>query len=1433
MELVVILGVHRSGTSLLTAGLDALGFDLRLENDKRDEANPTGYKEQAEIRAFNDRLLSYLDTSWDDYSFRSDMINWESADLQPWTQEALQILARVFQGSQKSALKDPRITTLFPFWRRVFLKTDWQVRFILAIRNPDEVAKSQVTRATKNPDQNPLIREAAPMMAMWAVTLYEFLKSPPEQGFLAVDFNLIQNHPERALEAVSAYLDLRSADGVIKTFRTTHLKPELYRSRVTTPAAQSSWRYAAMELWRAMGLDGIRVFDVASCEQVLFGVTEIKALLPSLDATRASIQSSRRAATEAYQISTALEKMKAGLLLEAEKDLLKVHKADKPNLECLYLLAEINLRLNRVDKAKSYCDAALAVNPEFVKILAVKIELSIRDNDIEAAAALLEEYPSQGETHDMHRLLQCRIGLAQGHFESALFDLADIIERNQDVVIARELFAISARSILDRKGEKRVDEFIDSLGLILPSPLKNKGTYWRDPRHDSIDIIIPVHNALADLQQCLSSIDRCSEKCLNQIIIVDDASEQETAHWLRQYALGHKNVLLIRNENNEGFTKSCVNGIESSKAPFFVLLNSDTIVSPGWLSGLWRGLDVDDRNAMVGPLSNNAYFQSLGFPVDLTALDERTQIAAIHAAASIIDGFGLPEYSKVPFLSGFCAMIRRSSYDAVKGFDASAYPQGYWEIQDLALRMIDGGTYPCLVENVFVYHKQSASTASELKNELVARGFKTTCESFGAIRVLFAEEMCRNLPVRATQHSNLFRNFPTSICPSDLGTVGHFGSARITGPRQFFEEHATFVGPGPDFEAPAPVFNKDPTKPAKILAYYLPQFHQAAVNDAAWGAGFTEWRQLGRGIPRFVGHQQPRIPRDQGFYNLADAEVMRKQINMARDAGITGFCFYHYSFDGQRVLEKPVNQLLQDPTLDIPFCLIWANENWTRTWDGSNQDIILRQTYDESYDQTMIDDFARHMKDPRYIRLSDRPLLIIYRPGHIPNIRRKMERWREIFREKYDLEPLLFMSQTFFESDPRNFGLDGAMEFPPHKLTENLRPINGQLQLYDADFQGHVFSYDDVVQASLSEGVQPFPLIKCAFPSWDNEARRPGRGMVAHGSTPKKFEAWMEALVQYAQDNPVYGEALVCVNAWNEWAEGAYLEPDVHHGSAYLNSIGRALLSGDFNHPDQKSKFSHVEHQVEGRLKAIPEHTKRKSFKREVDLEASLGLRKSIFLHIQKTAGTSVLAMAREIYGLEKTIGHADHLSLTDEEIDKKSFVSGHFDYKFLCKFESNRYKFIFLRDPVLRTVSLYNYLRRDSAQQFPIFEIARRYSFEGFLSAIDDPVVFKHVWNHQTCMLTDGWNTTEAIINEPKKDLLSEASSNLLKFDYVGLTETFDNDITTIFQNIGKPPSIVRRQNVAREPHSLADLSKKILKKIERLNEIDLSLYESVRSRR
>lgn len=374
-----------------------------------------------------------------------------------------------------------------------------------------------------------------------------------------------------------------------------------------------------------------------------------------------------------------------------------------------------------------------------------------------------------------------------------------------------------------------------------------------------------------------------------------------------------------------------------------------------------------------------------------------------------------------------------------------------------------------------------------------------------------------------------------------------------------YAAHAYAVAPGPHFEEFDPTIGVGRRKRAKVLAYYLPQFHPIEVNDKQWGKGFTEWRQLPRAMPRFHGHIQPRIPRDLGFYKLAEGEAMRHQIEMAKAAGLEGFCFYHYWFDGRRVLESPMERFLSDPTLAFPFCLMWANESWTRTWDGSEKDVILEQNYREKDDIPFVADLARHMKDPRYICIGDRPLFFIYRPGQIPNAADTITRWRELFRELHGVNPLIMMAQGFNDIDPRAYNLDGAIEFPPHKVVQNLPRLNGSVDLFDHDYRGDIFAYDAMVERSVNETKSDFPLIRTVAPTWDNEARRPGRGMVIQGSTPTKFGQWVSRMLDFAQTNPVHGERMICVNAWNEWAEGAVLEPDVHYGAAYLNALSRAI----------------------------------------------------------------------------------------------------------------------------------------------------------------------------------------------------------------------------------------------------------------------------------
>ncbi len=370
--------------------------------------------------------------------------------------------------------------------------------------------------------------------------------------------------------------------------------------------------------------------------------------------------------------------------------------------------------------------------------------------------------------------------------------------------------------------------------------------------------------------------------------------------------------------------------------------------------------------------------------------------------------------------------------------------------------------------------------------------------------------------------------------------------------------------PGDDYEDPKPL--PAGAKPrARLLAYYLPQFHAIAENDAWWGTGFTEWTNLARGLPRFAGHYQPRVPRDLGHYSLggpdAGATVMRRQIEMAKGGGVGGFIFYWYWFNGHRLLEKPVEAFLRDRSLDMPFALMWANENWTRRWDGAANDVLMSQDYRPEEEGALIAELARHFKDPRYLRASGRPLLMMYRASLVPETKKAVAGWRRRFQELHGEDPIFVMAQSFEDEDPRPLGFDAAIEFPPHKLAKRTVPISASLDYLDPDFTGTVFSFDEVARASLEELEAPFPLIKCAIPGWDNDPRKQGNGtVVIHGARPASYEAWLSELVERAVRSPLFGEPIVCVNAWNEWCEGAYLEPDLHYGAAYLNATARALV---------------------------------------------------------------------------------------------------------------------------------------------------------------------------------------------------------------------------------------------------------------------------------
>ncbi|MEK4366206.1 glycoside hydrolase family 99-like domain-containing protein [Paenibacillus sp. FSL M8-0212] len=351
----------------------------------------------------------------------------------------------------------------------------------------------------------------------------------------------------------------------------------------------------------------------------------------------------------------------------------------------------------------------------------------------------------------------------------------------------------------------------------------------------------------------------------------------------------------------------------------------------------------------------------------------------------------------------------------------------------------------------------------------------------------------------------------------------------------------------------------------KVIALHLPQFHRIEENDRWWGDGFTEWTNVKKATSLYSGHHQPNQPFQGKYYDLSDPDVRKWQAETAKHHGVYGFCYYHYWFKGKRLLEKPVNEILNSGEPDFPFCLSWANETWTRKWDGQESDILMAQNYGDREDwEEHFNYLVKVFKDKRYIRVGGKPLFLIYRPASIPQCEEMIQFWRELAL-KHGLKGIHFV-QTIggFPTFNRQV-FDASMEFEPH-YTFAHGHMNGIWIQMNIKGQQHIAVNYDKVWSSILErtphrnGEIVYPG---AFVNWDNTPRRGVDGQSTLGSTPEKFGLYLSRQMERART--LYKSEYLFVNAWNEWAEGAYLEPDQNYGYAYLRELKKVTQHEQLN----------------------------------------------------------------------------------------------------------------------------------------------------------------------------------------------------------------------------------------------------------------------------
>jgi lipopolysaccharide biosynthesis protein len=1121
LDLIVVLGMHRSGTSTITRALEVLGVDLGANlMPPAANNNSKGFFEDLDVLDFNISLLNHLGLDWHHAAPVTDS---QVSDLceSGYLLKAASLIREKTNSKKPYGVKDPRLSKLMPFWKGAFQHCQLDVGYIIAIRNPISIAKSLNKRDGFSFEKSYLL---------WLDHVLAALMHTEGTNRIVVDFDLLIENPAKEIGRLAEAFDL-PVDAEAMSDYTLEFLDEKLRHNMDQPedlAIDSRISPLIRELYsmlrEAATTDHPLLMHESQFKYFEKGRNNLCSSMVYVDCLHQAV-ADRDGQLATLNQAVAERDGKLATLNQAVAD------RDGQLATLNQAVAERDGRLVTLNQAVADRDGQIAAlqsviesakawqkrswakrafhrwrepggNQKKIKLFK-RLERSVRRrrDQLLDRGSRTQYQKKNGSASKKSRVIFIRTlafhhsGKPRGWVRFLLFHKNKEPRRLLRRIVFKKSGHFRAAFVpwLPKKNDP-INKQIENEQWHNIVPVYLEDNCPSKPIDDKpISIAVHLHLYYEDMMPKMLKYLKNITRSFSLFISVPEGKSGSLNQELIKTTLSNLDLLIIEEVCNKGRDIS----------PFIVqfgerLLKYDTILhihgkkTPHsermneWLDCILHSLlgSVKKVEKILALLSSDAKFV---YPQDHTSYTQS--------------------------------------------------PDGWGENYKTALRVV----------NDYTPSKVSKLPTARFAAGSMAWGTAIAWRPFLSLPLSNDDFLAEPLPPDGTIAHALER-LPLLLANEVSGRNYEVVTGDYLKNRLYYEHQYDFS---------QQIKHSD----IKVLAYYLPQFHSIPENDEWHGKGFTEWTKVTGSTPLFCGHNQQHIPhQDIGYYELHSSEILRQQAEIMKKSGVSGLIFYHYWFSGKLILEKPVQMLLNSPDIDMPYCFCWANENWTRRWDGNEHEILLGQHY------TLEDavDFIRYLipffKDPRYIKIDDRPVLYVYRPSSLPKAEQYTDAWSRECLKAGLKEPYLVAVLTRGTVDPREFNFDAGVERVLHDWTGGHVPdIRNELQFFE-QFNGSVLSYEAVSDYYMNQSSdKEFTYFRSIIPQWDNTARYGNEAYIIHGSRPEKFQQWLGCLIEQAKKSLPEDRRIVVVNAWNEWAEGAHLEPDTQYGYAYLNAIGRAL----------------------------------------------------------------------------------------------------------------------------------------------------------------------------------------------------------------------------------------------------------------------------------